>query len=167
MQFGIQYLLYSQSHLKTWTEEMVKSAEHEKKQNTAMRAAIKKQKSKIKKLKQEIEDIDLKGMHYDLLTDALKPQNAPLEFKKIEETKVPTDEPAYLAKIKEHLKASAKLLKPDDELLDSDFELSMSVAERKTIPEKVHREQPEIIKEEAEYENIRSNRFNNPSTFGI
>ena len=134
LQGGLQYFLFFQSRLKDWCSESHKAAEHEVKQNKILKDAIKKQKSKIRKVKKEIENLDLRAMHYDIITEVLKPEGAPLDYKKIEERKLIRD--PYL-KVAEKLKSNS-LGKHEEELLESaDFELSLSLADRddrKSVP---------------------------------
>lgn len=134
MQGGMQYFLFFQSRLKQWCEQSYEASEHETKQNKLLKDAVKKQKSKIKKLKKEIENLDMRAMHYDIITEVLKPEGAPLDFKKIEERKLIKDP---YSRIAEKIR-NPSTLKQDEELLDSvDFDLSLSHAEkddRKSVP---------------------------------
>lgn len=74
MQCGLQYFLHSQAQLKETCRETHIAAEKEAKENKLLKDAIKKQKLKIKKIKKEIENIDLRAMHYDIITEVLKPE---------------------------------------------------------------------------------------------
>ena len=127
MQGGMQYFLFFQAKLKQWCQEGHEAAEYELKQNKLLKDAIKKQKSRVKKFKKEIENLDLRAMHYDIITEVLKPEGAPLDFKKIEERKLLKD--PYI-RVSEKLKHSVGT-RHEDDLLDSvDFELSLSQADR-------------------------------------
>ena len=73
MQSGLQYFLHSQAQLKESCKETHIAAEKEAKENKLLKDAIKKQKMKIKKIKREIESIDLRAIHYDAITEVIKP----------------------------------------------------------------------------------------------
>ncbi|OMJ87830.1 hypothetical protein SteCoe_10394 [Stentor coeruleus] len=88
MQTGMQYFLFFQSQLKGVCKESHEAADHEIKENKRLKDAAKKQKSKIRKLRKEIENLDLRSMHYDMLSEVLKAEGAPLDFKKIESKKL-------------------------------------------------------------------------------
>lgn len=127
MQGGLQYFLFFQARLKQWCQKSHDAADHEVKQNRLLKEAIKKQKSKVRKLKKEIENLDLRAMHYDIITEVLKPEGAPLDFKKVEERKLIRD--PYL-KVAEKLRSSNFSNKEDDLLESLDFDLSLSQADR-------------------------------------
>lgn len=130
MQLGLQYLTYSKKYLKDWTTQMYNSAAHEKQQNIILSHAYKRQKAKIRKMLKAIEKYDVRGSQYEVLADSLKIQ-IPKDFKNLEERKI-HKEPSYLSKLKPEEVSQDK---PDDELQDSDFELSMSLADRKSLPD--------------------------------
>jgi hypothetical protein len=136
MQTGMQYFLFFQSQLKGWCKESHEAADHEVRENKRLKDAAKKQKSKIRKLRKEIENLDLRSMHYDMLSEVLKAEGAPLDFKKIESRKL----------IKErNLKASDAYVGDADsrgekELLESiDFQLSVSKNDKELPPLGMHK----------------------------
>lgn len=162
MQFGLQYLLYTQNYLKSQSTEIYKQANVEKSKVEQLKSVARKQRAKIKKLKREIEEYDTRALHYDLLTDAIKPViGKNTEFKNTETRKQAIQEATDPIKIKskiEKIRRDSHLRQSEEDLLDSDFELSQSLqipfGEKKSIPEA----KVKIP------DGVRMSRFNNPST---
>lgn len=159
MQVGTQYLKHNRDHLKSWCQSSFDSAAHEEKQRKVLTEALSKQKRKIRRLQKEIDELDSRGRQYDLIGDSLKSQGAPLDYSSIQKAKSGGKEPSYLARLKEGFQH-------EDELKDSDFELSASLADRKPLAEsKPTRLQSSVIHETLEpEEDMRLSRFNNPGT---
>ena len=162
MQFGLQYLIYTQNYLKSQATDIYKQANSEKSKVEQLKSVARKQRAKIKKLKREIEEYDTRALHYDLLTDAIKPVlDKNPEFRNPEARKQAISDATDPLKIKskiEKIRKDSNLRQSEEDLLDSDFELSQSIqvpfGEKKSLPEP----KPKLP------DGARVSRFNNPST---
>lgn len=137
---------------------------------------------KLKKLRQEQEQQDLRAQHYDLISDALRPDlPKDLDFKQVEQQKL-EQRGVYLSKLKETVTETAKDLQTleDGELSDMDFNLSMTQSQgafksgelKKGLEMKASElkapEFPEVNKDRGkgltvEVDTSAANRFNSPA----
>ena len=177
---GVQYLLHTKGFLKSQCDDLSTGVENEAKNIRKLKKLIKTQKMKLKKLRAEQEQQDLRAQHYDLISDALRPDlPKDLDFKQVEQQKL-EQRGVYLSKLKETVTETAKELQTleEGELSETDFDLSMtqsmnashgvfksqdlkkSVDSKPDIPEVTKEKRKELT---VDVDSGAINRFNSPA----
>ena len=185
-QMGIQYLLHTKGYLKGQCDDLSTEVANEEKNIRQLKKLIKTQKMKLKKLRAEQEQQDLRAQHYDLISDALRPDlPKDLDFKQVEQQKLENQKKgAYLSKLKETVTETAKELQTleEGELSETDFDLSMtqshgafkssdlkkSVDSKPDVPAIYQADIPEVNKNKGKGLSVdvdvgAANRFNSPA----
>ena len=158
MQFGLQYLLFTQSILKRNLTKLNESVQTEKTHMDKLAKVAHHQKRKMKKLEGELERMDQRAHHYDMMSDFLRPHlDRQLDFKKTEAHRLPKEtEPRRPPK---DLTEPSRPSFSQDWLESGDFELSGSLGGDRLSS---HAFRPiNVITEE---DQTQLNRFNSPGT---
>ena len=157
MQFGLQYLLFTQSVLKHNLTKIDESVKTEKVHVERLGKVSQHQKRKLKKLEAEIDRLDQRAHHYDMMSDFLRPHlDKHVDFKTVIDTKT-TKEQGFLKPPEPEYRPSGS----QDWMESADFELSGSyVGEKTSIPVSVSR--PISIITEEEQHSSHVSRFNSP-----
>jgi cell division protein FtsB len=127
MQAGLQYLLYTQDYLKTHCDQAQQSLVDETKHLDSLALQAKRQRAKQRKLRRELEELDARSYHLDLLNEVAKSDGSTQLGQVVTKLRQAAD-PQVFDRLHEKLKVQASKLKEarPDELLESDFELSAS-----------------------------------------
>lgn len=155
MQFGLQYLLFTQSVLKhnlTKADEAVKT---EKVHLERLGKVSQHQKRKVKKLEAELDRLDQRAHHYDMMSDFLRPHlDRQMDFKALIEAR-PARNPLPRPPEPDYRPSGSQ-----DWMESADFELSGSYAGEKGSIQPPSRPISVITEEQQS----RLSRFNSPGT---
>lgn len=155
MQFGLQYLLFTQSVLKHNLTKASEAVKTEKVHLERLGKVSQHQKRKLKKLESELDRLDQRAHHYDMMSDFLRPHlDRHPDFKALIEPR-PAKGPTPRPPEPEYRPSGSQ-----DWMESADFELSGSYAgERGSV-------QPpsKPISVVSEEQQARLSRFNSPGT---